>query len=85
MISLAVIPSVAYLPGMGKPTTKTGHGGVRPGSGRKPSPRRTLKRNRVVLLLDDAEWRVLSQAAGKQRLSEFAREVVFRSLARRGK
>ena len=68
---------------MAKRTTKSRVGGARPGAGRKASHPRTLKRNRVVLLLDDDEWRVLSQAAGKQRLSEFARETVFRSLARR--
>ncbi len=62
---------------------KNGRGGPRPGSGRKPSPPRTLKRNRVVLLLDDAELRMLSKAAGRRRPADLAREIVFRHLARR--
>ncbi len=53
------------------------HGGARPGAGGKPTPVRTHKRHRIVLLLDDAELRRLSKAAGKQRLSEYARETLL--------
>ncbi len=85
MISLAAKSGTAYLPCMGKRTTKSKVGGARPGAGRKPSPPRTLKRHRVVLLLDDAELRSLKKAAGGQRLNEFAREAVLALTRRKGK
>ncbi len=61
------------------------HGGARKGGGGQFTPVRTHKRHRVVLLLDDAELRSLKKAAGKQRLSEFAREAVLALARRKGK
>ncbi len=69
---------------MGK-ARRTGRGGARPGSGPKPKPPVELKRNRVVIFLDDAEFAELTRAAGAKRPSEFARDIVRRSLVRRRK
>ena len=83
LADVAERPSLAYLLKMAK--AKGQHGGAREGGGGQFTPVHTHKRHRVVLLLDDAEWRLLDKAAGKRRPSEFAREVVFRHLARGGK
>jgi hypothetical protein len=60
-------------------------GGVRPGSGRKPKPRETKQGRDVSMALTEAEYAALRQAAGDEPLGTFARRIVLRSLARRGK
>ena len=62
---------------------RRGSGGARPGSGPKPKALDELRRNRVVLNLTDDELGRLAAAAKGERLSEFARHMLFRSLARR--
>jgi hypothetical protein len=62
-----------------------GRGGARPGSGPKPRPPAELRRNRVVLLLTDAELREVQKAAGRQSPSAWIRGVIARAVARRRK
>ena len=64
---------------------KNRRGGARPGSGAKPKPTREVRRNRVVLLLNDNELALLKRAAGSKRVSEFVREKALRGLTRRRK
>ena len=64
---------------------KSGHGGARPGSGPPPLPLSEVRRNKLVLFLTDGELARLRKAAGQGRPSTFAREIVFRVLARRRK
>jgi hypothetical protein len=61
---------------------KTGWGGPRPGSGRKPKPVEEHRRNLIVLRLDDAEYEALRKAAKGGSLSGLARDVLLRYLAR---
>ena len=65
--------------------TKNGRGGARPRSGPKPKPAREHRRNRMMLNFTDAEYRSLKDAAGGESLSDFARSIVLRHLARRRK
>jgi len=63
----------------------SGHGGVRPGSGRKPKPHDERQRNRVMFTLTDAELEAIEDVAGGEPLSPFVREIVLRYVARRRK
>jgi hypothetical protein len=63
--------------------TKSGPGGPRPGSGRKPLPPGEKRGKRIMLNFTQNEYSALKRMAGKQRLSDFARSIVLRSLARR--
>ncbi len=67
------------------PVKKRGRGGLRLGSGRKPIRPEERRRNRVVLNLTDQELAQLEKAAKAERASDFARRIIFRSLARRRK
>jgi len=64
---------------------RNGRGGARPGSGPKPKTAAQRRRNRVVLNLTDGELARLRRAAGKEQLSTYMREIIFRHLARRKK
>ena len=63
---------------------KQGRGGARPGAGRRALPVEERRRNRVMLNLTDAELEALERAAHGRPVAELAREIVLRSLARRG-
>ena len=56
---------------------------------RRPGPKPKLKsekqRQRIMLTLTDEERRELEEAAGRQPLGTFVRELVLRYLARRRK
>jgi len=58
---------------------------MRPGAGRKPKPPSEKQRNRVVVMLTDAELRALEDAAEDGALGTYARRVLIRHLARRRK
>jgi hypothetical protein len=62
---------------------KTGRGGPRPGSGRKPTPVEERQRNRVMFTLTDAELEALVKASRGQAFSPFVRQIVLRYLGRR--
>jgi hypothetical protein len=64
---------------------RTGRGGPRPGSGRPRTPSGDLQRNRVVVLLADAEFEKLEQWADERKLplGTMAREIIERALRRR--
>lgn len=64
---------------------KKGVGGMRPGAGRKRKPLEEKQRNRVMLNLTDCEYKQLTNLAGDEPLSAFARRIVVRYLARRRK
>ena len=63
------------------------HGGPRKGSGRPAGPPEQVRRNRVVVMLTDAELAKLSALAEERDLplGTAAYEIVARSLARRPK
>lgn len=56
---------------------------VRVKRGPKPRPPEEHRRNRVLLNFTDAELVQLEKAAGAERVSDFARALVLRYLARR--
>jgi hypothetical protein len=62
---------------------KRGRGGARPGTGPKPKPPAQLRRNRVVINLTDAEHAEVTKTAEGKSLSDFARDVLLRYVARR--
>lgn len=67
------------------PVKRTGRGGPRPGSGRPRGPESEVRRNRVQLMLNDAEYAQLEAIAKERRLpiGTVAYEIVYRSLQRR--
>ena len=65
---------------MGKVSRK---GGARPGAGRKPAPPDVKQRNRVTVILTDAEHGALVDAADEMPLGSYVRRVLVRHLARR--
>ena len=64
---------------------RTGQGGPRPGSGRPRGPVADVRRNRVVVMLTDAELAKLHRMAEERALpfGTVAYEIVARALARR--
>jgi len=64
---------------------KSGPGGPRPGAGRPRTPSEQIQRNRVVVLLPDAEFQKLERWADERRLAlgTMAREIIERALRRR--
>jgi len=64
---------------------RTGRGGPRPGSGRPRRPVAEVRRNRVVVMLTDAELATLHRLADEKGLpfGTVAYEIVARALARR--
>ena len=66
---------------------RNGRGGARPGSGPKPKARSKLRRNRVVVLLTDAEHTKLRRAADARNLplGTVAYELLSKALTRRRK
>ena len=64
---------------------QNGRGGARPGSGPKPRPRAELRRNRVILLLTDAEYAELEKVSRGEPVNVFARSLVLRYMVRRRK
>ena len=63
---------------------KRGPGGARPGAGRKPGPPELVRRNRVVVMLTDAELAELERRAERNDapLGAVAYKIVAASLAR---
>ena len=63
---------------------KRGPGGARPGAGRKPGPPESVRRNRVVVMLTDAELAGLKRRAAKDGnpMGTAAYKIVAASLAR---
>ena len=64
---------------------RNGRGGARPGSGPKPTKPSERRRNRVVILLTDAELERVERSAKGKHLGGFAREILLRSVSRRRK
>ncbi len=62
-------------------------GGARPGAGRKAGPQEQVRRNRVTVLLTDAEFALLHRVAKQKNapVGTAAHEIISRSLARRRK
>jgi hypothetical protein len=81
VILLAVISKSTYI----VIVKKTGRGGPRPGAGRPRRPSEEIQRNRVVVLLADAEFEKLERWADERRLAlgTLAREIIERALRRR--
>ena len=64
--------------------TKGGWGGPRRGSGRKPVIAGEIRRNRVAVMLTDAEWSTLTRLADKRELplGTVAYELLSKGLRR---
>lgn len=62
---------------------KAPRAGARRRPGPKPRPPEELRRNRIMLNLTDEEHRRLTEAAGEEPPSDYAREVLIRHLSRR--
>ena len=62
---------------------RKGRGGARPGSGPKPLPPEERRSEQLMVRFTPAEVREIRQAAGKQPLSAWLRDLVLRALARR--
>ncbi len=62
----------------------SGHGGYRPGSGRKPLPPEKRRGRMVAILLTEAEHALLREVAGDVPAGVYAREVLLRRLKRGG-
>ncbi len=62
-------------------------GGARSGAGKKAGPPGLVRRNHVVVLLTDAEFKALGTIAREEEtpIGTAAHEIIARSLARRGK
>jgi hypothetical protein len=67
------------------PVRRKGRGGARPGAGRPRGPSGEIRRNRVVALLADAEFKKLERWANERALplGALAREILERALRRR--
>jgi len=61
-----------------------GHGGYRPGSGRKPLPPEKRRGRMVAVLLTEAEHALLREVAGDVPAGTYARNVLLRHLKRKG-
>ena len=68
-----------------KSKTKTGWGGPRPGSGRKPISEAERRSKRLMVNLSEDEHDELRRAAGDEPLGGFVRRLILRYLARRRK
>ena len=64
---------------------RVGRGGARRGAGRPRSPLTEIRRNRVVVLFNDAEFENLERCADERQLAlgTLAREIIERSLRRK--
>lgn len=56
---------------------KKHRGGQRPGAGAKPKPDAHRRSKRVMLSLTAKEFARLQRAAGRRRISVFAREILL--------
>lgn len=67
--------------------TKSGHGGPRPGSGRKPIPEAERRSERLMVNLTPKERRKVERAARAKALSvsDYLRDLVLSDVARRRK
>lgn len=68
---------------MKKPTKPKGRGGARPGAGRPAGPPELVRRNRIVVLLADAELDRLERIAGERPLGTVAYELLSAAIKRR--
>jgi hypothetical protein len=61
----------------------SGWGGRREGAGGKPKPKALKQRNRVAIMLTDAELAQLRRHAAQRSLGTVARELMLAALRRR--
>ena len=70
---------------MARGKKKTGRGGARPGSGRKPGPPELVRHNRLSLVLTDSEQEQLQREADREGIpiATLGHRIIARALRRR--
>ena len=68
---------------MAKVKRSKGPGGARPGAGRKAGPPELVRRNRVVVMLTDAELANLERIASDRAIGTVAYELLAAAINRR--